>query len=536
MAAPSENLAAVPNGNRAAPPSRHHISPPDGHRAATPPRHRAATPPRHRAAVPSRHCTAVDRRLATLTQRTRPQNKRPPQGARQPAIATHINRHMRRGDRPAVRRMVRAIIRTMGAPVSDDDPVGLLTLPSQPGRPACTAFALQKSIDMLETACAFCQQLENVTCADGIVTRLFCDSCRIRIGDRHRCPGTCETGCGSRRWATPLGIPSTVCIDCDRALKSVAHSGCAGNFCSPRRQLNTRTPMHLRADMGVSMSIADGAIVPDAAPPPAADTSAPAVPAAATPAPPPAEAAPAETVPATPADMFQQRAVSTCRPYTAEELQIHMRKRTTNDLVPYGSDLVLTPGKKYTRVVVTAACIEDETWVLPGCIHQLPTIETDPPVLEFWAPVDLDIDYAGLSDAAHAVETNFECKFEERQEWTSNAPGNHILHLIATGETTTRGIMTFDPADVPDMKLPPNVGQHCDWFRSMTTGDVHVAVSAPYMSTPPLPLDASCSIEIGFMDPGFMADRAGAIAVINSVPWQTAAARLQPEAATGSPE
>jgi len=59
--------------------------------------------------------------------------------------------------------------------------------------------------------CEHCLMMRNLEVQNSIVTRLLCESCRIRVGEQSPCPGR---GCGRRRYVDALGEPAPLCREC----------------------------------------------------------------------------------------------------------------------------------------------------------------------------------------------------------------------------------------------------------------------------------------------------------------------------------
>lgn len=94
--------------------------------------------------------------------------------------------------------------------IGDKSKVLKKTIPSPMG--PTTIYALKDTVDALgdPDICEHCKYGENIEAYYGLVTKAFCNSCRVVLSKKHRCK------CERFLWVTAVGIPAPLCKECSK--------------------------------------------------------------------------------------------------------------------------------------------------------------------------------------------------------------------------------------------------------------------------------------------------------------------------------
>src|SRR5688572_639985 len=65
--------------------------------------------------------------------------------------------------------------------------------------------------------CSYCKSSANLACDESVLSRIFCESCRIKLGQapKFRCRGRCDE-CVVTRFIDPMGRVAPLCRGCHR--------------------------------------------------------------------------------------------------------------------------------------------------------------------------------------------------------------------------------------------------------------------------------------------------------------------------------
>jgi hypothetical protein len=73
---------------------------------------------------------------------------------------------------------------------------------------------------MYALLCAYCKGSANLECENATLSRVFCGSCRIKLGqsEKFRCPKLCDQ-CVVARFIDPMGRVAPLCSGCHKCKK-----------------------------------------------------------------------------------------------------------------------------------------------------------------------------------------------------------------------------------------------------------------------------------------------------------------------------